>query len=137
MTIEKGTALDARNTQPVGFHVSTDLSGCAPDKVKDVAWLKDTILRGVQRYLLNIVAQSEYRFPVTGGNTLVFILAESHLVLHTWPEFNYIALDLFVCGKTAGASGFIEWFSQQVEARYVDTRSVLRSCVAESKEVEA
>lgn len=34
----------------------------------------------------------------SGGITGVAILAESHISIHTWPEFNYIALDIFVCG---------------------------------------
>ena len=36
-------------------------------------------------------------FP-NGAITLVLILAESHLAIHTWPEENLIAVDLFTCG---------------------------------------
>ena len=32
------------------------------------------------------------------GVTAVAMLAESHLALHTWPELNYFAADLFYCG---------------------------------------
>src|SRR5512139_705021 len=37
-------------------------------------------------------------FGVGGGITGVAILAESHISLHTWPERDYIALDIFLCG---------------------------------------
>ena len=36
-------------------------------------------------------------FP-NGAVTLVLILAESHLAIHTWPEENLVAVDLFTCG---------------------------------------
>src|ERR1700683_2579879 len=40
-------------------------------------------------------------FP-TGAITLVLILAESHLSIHTWPEEDLIAIDLFSCGAIDG-----------------------------------
>ena len=33
------------------------------------------------------------------GLTGVVLLAESHISIHTWPEINYIAIDIFTCGK--------------------------------------
>jgi len=40
-------------------------------------------------------------FP-NGAITLVLILAESHLSIHTWPEEGLIAIDLFSCGAIDG-----------------------------------
>jgi S-adenosylmethionine decarboxylase len=39
-----------------------------------------------------------HSFGEDAGITGVAILAESHISIHTWPEINYIALDVFVCG---------------------------------------
>ncbi|OYY94586.1 MAG: adenosylmethionine decarboxylase [Hydrogenophilales bacterium 28-61-23] len=38
-------------------------------------------------------------FGAAGGITGVAILAESHISLHTWPERDFIALDIFLCGQ--------------------------------------
>ncbi|MEP1613546.1 MAG: adenosylmethionine decarboxylase [Roseobacter sp.] len=35
-----------------------------------------------------------------GGVTGVLLLSESHISIHTWPEFSYAALDVFMCGAT-------------------------------------
>lgn len=35
------------------------------------------------------------------GITGVILLAESHIALHSWPEFDYLAIDIFTCGKKA------------------------------------
>jgi S-adenosylmethionine decarboxylase len=42
-------------------------------------------------------------FP-NGAVTLVLVLAESHLSIHTWPEERLVAVDLFSCGAIDGAS---------------------------------
>ena len=36
------------------------------------------------------------------GNTGVLMLAESHISVHTWPENNYAAIDIFVCSNSDG-----------------------------------
>ena len=34
-----------------------------------------------------------------GAFTALYLLSESHLSLHSWPEYNYIAMDVFPCGE--------------------------------------
>jgi S-adenosylmethionine decarboxylase len=49
----------------------------------------------------HVLDVSHVIFP-NGAITLVLILAESHLSIHTWPEENLIAIDLFSCGAIDG-----------------------------------
>jgi S-adenosylmethionine decarboxylase len=49
----------------------------------------------------HVLDVSHVVFP-NGAITLVLILAESHLSIHTWPEENLIAVDLFSCGAIDG-----------------------------------
>ena len=49
----------------------------------------------------HVLDTSHVIFP-NGAITLVLILAESHLSIHTWPEENLIAIDLFSCGAIDG-----------------------------------
>jgi S-adenosylmethionine decarboxylase len=48
----------------------------------------------------HVLESSHVIFP-NGAVTLVLILAESHLAIHTWPEENLISVDLFSCGAIA------------------------------------
>ncbi len=40
-----------------------------------------------------------HTFSDTGGISGVAIVAESHISIHTWPEWDYAALDVFLCGN--------------------------------------
>ncbi len=47
---------------------------------------------------MTVVSKSYHKFSPT-GITLVYILSQSHFILHTWPEHNLIHLDLFSCSN--------------------------------------
>ena len=48
----------------------------------------------------SVVSMHSHRFQPTGLSVVV-ILAESHLALHTWPEHNSASADIFVCNPAA------------------------------------
>lgn len=45
-----------------------------------------------------VLAEHFHEFGGHGGITGVLILAESHITVHTWPEYQYAAFDIFMCG---------------------------------------
>lgn len=49
----------------------------------------------------------------------VFVLAESHLSFHTWPEENYVSVDLYVCGSKTKHSKFLKELSEKFEVNDV------------------
>jgi len=68
--------------------------------VSDIAELTAAAGAAVQAGGGTVLDASHVVFP-NGAVTLVLILAESHLAIHTWPEENLIAVDLFSCGAIA------------------------------------
>ena len=63
---------------------------------REHAWLLAEVTARVRAAGLGVVAERAVPFP-GGGATLVWVLSESHLVLHLWPEHDWITLDLHVC----------------------------------------
>ena len=57
---------------------------------------------------LTVVGEAFHRFPdageQAGGVTGTLLLAESHVALHTWPEFGAVTLDVYVCNYSADNS---------------------------------
>lgn len=67
----------------------------------DAAALESVARSAVEAAGGHVLKDSHVVFP-NGAITLVLILAESHLSLHTWPEENLVAIDLFSCGAIEG-----------------------------------
>ncbi len=54
--------------------------------------------RIIEALQMKAVSEVEvYQFPGAGGITAFCVISESHLSIHTWPETNYMAFDIFSC----------------------------------------
>jgi S-adenosylmethionine decarboxylase len=75
---------------------------CTPQSpVTEVGRLTEIAVAAVAAGGGHVLDASHVIFP-NGAITLILILAESHLSIHTWPEENLIAIDLFSCGTIDG-----------------------------------
>ncbi len=81
------------------YAVDAGLTPSSP--VTDAAELTSLATTAVTAGRGHVLDASHVTFP-NGAITLVLILAESHLSIHTWPEENLIAIDLFSCGAIDG-----------------------------------
>ena len=83
---------------PLGIHLLADLSGIAPERLRDGAALEQ-LLRGAAIAAGAQVLHSHFHsFGAGMGVTGVVLLAESHISIHTWPECGFAAVDIFMCG---------------------------------------
>ena len=64
------------------------------------------------------LAQQSHKFPGPGGVTGFVLLSESHAAFHSYPEYAYIAVDVFSCGM-ADPEPVIERFSQDLGAESI------------------
>jgi S-adenosylmethionine decarboxylase len=94
---------DLRRTEAVSAKRLYALDAvCTPaSPVTDVDALTRLAVDAVESGNGHVLDISHVVFP-NGAITLVLILAESHLSIHTWPEESLIAIDLFSCGAIDG-----------------------------------
>ena len=64
----------------------------------DLPYIRNALLEAAEKTGATIVGQSFHQFSPQGVTGVVSI-AESHLAIHTWPEFGYAAVDIFTCGE--------------------------------------
>jgi len=74
-----------------------DLYGCKGD-LDNAEFLASVLKAAAQQMKSKIIKVVSHRFSPT-GTTVLLILAETHISIHTWPEHNYAALDIFICNE--------------------------------------
>jgi S-adenosylmethionine decarboxylase len=84
-------------TRPGKVLYAIDATSSPASPMTDLAQLTSAATRAVAAGQGHVLGTSHVVFP-NGAITLVLILAESHLGIHTWPEENLVAVDLFSCG---------------------------------------
>lgn len=66
-----------------------------------------------------------HKFPFH-GLTGVVLLAESHIALHSWPEFNYLAIDIFTCGNKTMPYQALDYLKKEFRPKKVKIRKIKR-----------
>lgn len=81
-----------------GKHLIIDLHGAS--RLDDIGHIEDTLRRCVEVAGATLLHIHLHHFEPNGGVSGVAVLAESHISIHSWPENDYAALDIFMCGAT-------------------------------------
>ncbi|AEB94689.1 MULTISPECIES: adenosylmethionine decarboxylase [Metallosphaera] len=84
----------------VGKHVFGNLYGLDPKDLNDEKLLKNLVLQAVKIANMNLVEAKSWSFGgKKGGVSVIALIEESHIALHTWNEYNYATLDVYTCGE--------------------------------------
>lgn len=99
-------------TRPLGRHIHLDLYGCTPGLLITPKASERILNAAAQAMGATIVGSHFHAFSPHGVSGVV-VIAESHLTVHTWPEHDFAAVDVFSCGELdldAGIALLIEEF---------------------------
>lgn len=83
----------------LGRHLLMELEDCNEEILNNLDTLKEAMLTAANEAGATVMAESFHRFNPHGISGVV-VVAESHLFIHTWPEYGYAAADIFTCGTT-------------------------------------
>ncbi len=81
-----------------GMHLIIDLWGAR--RLDDIDHARTTLRTAVERAGATLLHIHLHHFTPNGGVSGVAVLAESHISIHSWPERDYAALDVFMCGDS-------------------------------------
>ena len=79
-------------------HFLLELYRCDYEKLNDESFLRCTLNNAAKIANATVLNLISYKFNPQGV-TVIALLAESHLSIHTWPEAQYSAVDIFTCGQ--------------------------------------
>lgn len=82
----------------LGNHILVEFMNCEPHIMNDVAAIERDMVGAAQKAGATVINSTFHHFSPYGVSGVV-VIQESHLAIHTWPEYGYAAVDLFTCGE--------------------------------------
>jgi spermidine synthase len=83
----------------LGRHVLVEFFGCSSEILNDVPLIESSMVTAAKEAGATVINSVFHHFSPFGVSGVV-VIQESHLAIHTWPEYRYAAVDLFTCGNT-------------------------------------
>lgn len=85
--------------QSLGRHLLLELHDCRAAALDCVEGVRTAMVEAARRAEATVIDAVFHEFNPFGISGVV-VIAESHLSIHTWPEYRYAAVDIFSCGDT-------------------------------------
>ncbi|MGJ8640466.1 MAG: adenosylmethionine decarboxylase [Opitutaceae bacterium] len=109
----------------LGRHVLLELNGCEHRMLTDAETLEQTLVSAAEAAGAHVVETVFHQFSPHGLSGVV-VIAESHITVHTWPEYGYAAVDVFTCGAPEMADQICQIISTQFKAESTSTQALNR-----------
>ncbi len=124
----------------LGRHLIAEFYGCSPVKISKVPTIKRAMEDAAIEASATIVSSNFHQFNPYGVSGVI-VIAESHLTIHTWPEYGYASVDVFTCGDDVDPTIALDYLEQALEADNVEVLDLKRGLnhkigIHENEEVE-
>lgn len=100
----------------LGRHLLSEFYDCEPNILNNVSLIEKAMCDAAVLAGATIVQKTFHHFSPYGVSGVV-VIAESHLAIHTWPEYGYAAVDLFTCGSSVDPLIAYEHLREQLHAK--------------------
>ncbi|MEM0380162.1 MAG: adenosylmethionine decarboxylase [Desulfurococcaceae archaeon] len=83
----------------IGKHVYGNLYGIPRELAIDEKYLIETVVKAAELANMTLVDVKSYSFGgLKGGVSVIALIMESHIAIHTWVEYRYATVDVYTCG---------------------------------------
>ncbi len=111
--------------ESLGTHILLDLKECDSARLDDLEFIQTTLVESARLAQATIVGHTFHKFSPQGVTGVVAI-AESHICIHTWPEYDYAAVDIFTCGDTVDPNFIANYISESLGSKAPNIRQLSR-----------
>lgn len=110
---------------PKGVHIVADLWGCNGNILNDQKKLKSILKSSAILANMHIIGEKSHKFDPQGVTTIL-LLSESHISIHTYPEVNYAAVDIYACGINSSPEKAIDFIVKSLDTKKINKRVLKR-----------
>jgi len=118
--------------EQLGRHILVEYYNCDKDILKNHAIIEEHMREAAIVSNATIVTSCFHTFNPWGVSGAV-IIQESHLTIHTWPEYGYASVDLFTCGNTVNPWLAFKYLEDALKAERSESTEVARGLVDKVK----
>jgi S-adenosylmethionine decarboxylase len=104
--------------EALGRQILVEFYDCKEANINDVNYIESSLINATKASGATIISHNFHKFSPYGVSGVV-VIAESHVAIHTWPEYNYAAVDIFTCGDTIDP-----WIIQENLKEFFESRNV-------------
>ncbi|TDI31072.1 MAG: adenosylmethionine decarboxylase [Acidobacteria bacterium] len=108
----------------IGRHLIVEFYRCQDALLDDLEGIRRVMLETAEVIGATVMGATFHRFTPQGVSGTV-VISESHLSVHTWPEYSYVSVDIYTCGGLDPRLGF-RHLEQQLGARESRVQEILR-----------
>ena len=101
----------------LGRHIIVEFYDCNPEILNDVVHIQNSMEEAAEEASATIINSTFHHFSPYGVSGVV-VIQESHLAIHTWPEYGYASVDLFTCGETVNPWVSYNYLKEAFEAAH-------------------
>jgi S-adenosylmethionine decarboxylase len=109
----------------LGTHIIVELSECNARILADVDLVTNILVTAAKEAGAEVLQTAFHRFMPQGVSGVV-VIAESHLSIHTWPEYGYAAMDIYTCGDHTDPWKACRYAAEKFGAKQMLTTEVRR-----------
>ena len=117
-------------TSPFGKHILAEYFECECTYLDSEQAIRELMLEAASASGATIVGNIFHHFSPQGV-TGVVVIAESHLAIHTWPEYRYASVDLFTCGSHLNPWVGFEYIKERLQSRKWLSKEIIRGTLEE------
>lgn len=118
--------------EQLGRHILVEFYNCDKNILNDHALIEKYMNEAATKANATIVQSVFHLFNPWGVSGAV-VIQESHLTIHTWPEYGYAAVDLFTCGDSVDPWIAFDYLQEVLKSEKSETTEVPRGLVDKIK----
>lgn len=111
--------------EQLGRHILVEFYNCDKEILNDHTLIEKYMNEAAEAAKATIVKSVFHLFNPWGVSGAV-VIQESHLTIHTWPEYGYAAVDLFTCGDEVNPWIAFDYLNEKLKAEKTETTEVPR-----------
>lgn len=111
--------------EALGRQILVEYYDCDQSKINDVSFVETALIQAAKNSKATLISHNFHKFSPYGVSGVV-VIAESHIAIHTWPEYNYAAVDIFTCGETIDPWIIQEFLKENFASQNVSSMEMKR-----------